>query len=214
MNRFLRSLIFVLCACYILLTITTSVWQPTSEKDKVRPATRPYEFDYTFWTIDALADKISMLGAGFEHYLTDSQERTIIRDYFQLARDTGNIENSIESIFSNPSIKDPDQESAKMRANLVVKEAALAAQSSLAEVVVQNQISTMLYHLQIQGADLPFPPVLYRATELPKELIISPRNVIELTESISLNADINLDKITALEKKVEASTDYLPWWCP
>ncbi len=207
MKRVLSALFLIFAVYFSLATLTTSIWQPVSEDDLIRPATRPYEFDYTSWTIDALADKIGLLGAGFEHYLSAKQERIIITDYFQLVNDAQGLEKSVEAIYSDPAIKEPKKASASIQTKLTTTRNTLKSQSSLAEMVIQNQISTAVAEQHIAGLGQPIPPVLYHVTSLPKELVISPRSVIALTESISLDADTSLDAITTLEKKVEKETN-------
>ncbi len=207
MKRIFLGLILFFVVCASLLILTTSIWQPVSEDDIIHPATRPYEFDYTVWTIKALADKFAMLGAGYEHYLSPGQERSMITDYFQLVNETQDLEKKVEAVFSDPTIKDPRQASSLIQSQLASKMKALNSQSSLAEMVIQNQISAAVKELRIPRLGQPFPPILYHVTSLPKELVISPRNVIELSESISLNADMSLDAITALENKVEKETN-------
>ncbi len=52
-------------------------------------------------------------------------------------------------------------------------------------------------------AGQPFPPVLYHSTPLPLILIISPRDVIRLDESIALNGDLPIDARVQLEQNVD-----------
>jgi len=208
MKRLFSRCAFVLVFFLILASITTSVWQPATPQDAIRPATRPYEFDYTSWILDAFINKLSMLAAGFEHYLTNDQERAIIRDYFRLVNDTLSLENALEAVYADSSIENPGRESAKIRSELEAKQAELKIISSLAEMVIQNQVATALGQMQIPKFGQPFPPVMYQVTNLPNELVISPRDVIKMEDSISLDADIKLNEIIALEEKVEEKSDY------
>ena len=115
MKKVFIILNFAAAVCITLLLITTSVWQPLSPEDAVRPATRPYEFDYFAWTVNAFWDKASMAAFGFNHYLDHHQDRQIIRDYFALVNDNNDLQNKIEAIFSNPSIADASQASSDLR---------------------------------------------------------------------------------------------------
>lgn len=208
MKQFLWRILIVASLSLTLVLPTTSVWQPVLPEDAVRPFTRPFEFDYTGWTMQALFNKLSMLGAGFEHYFNYRQERKIINDYFLLVRDTQEMENELESIFSDPTIQDPKASSVNLRARLAAKQSALREQSSLAEAVIQNQVALAIRQMRLPNTGQPFPPVLYHATNLPKELVISPRESIRLAKSISLDAEMNLDNIVALENEVESKTDF------
>lgn len=208
MQKLILTLKITAAFCLSLLLITTSVWQPITSEDAIRPATRPFEFDYLSWTINAFVDKLSMSGLGFNHYLEAHQDRKIIQDYFILLSKNEELENAIEVIFADPGIENPDQESADLKIELAANQNELKKQSSLAESVIQKQISSTLNDMGLATLGQPFPPVLYHVTDLPKELIISPRDVIEQAASISLRADISLDDTVKLEDEVEAGTDY------
>jgi hypothetical protein len=107
MKQFLWRILIVASLSLTLVLPTTSVWQPVLPEDAVRPFTRPFEFDYTGWTIQALFNKLSMLGAGFGHYFNYTQERRIVNNYFLLVRDTRELENELESIFPIPPSRIP-----------------------------------------------------------------------------------------------------------
>jgi hypothetical protein len=208
MQKVIRTLNFAAASCLVLLLITTSIWQPVNPEDAIRPATRPYEFDYFAWTLDALWDKVSMAGLGINHYLSFYQDRQIIKEYFTLLQDNENLKNEIEKLYSDPDVEDPKLESSAMQVELQSNQKKLDQQSSLAETVIQKQISITLDRLGLTSLRQPFPPVLYHSTELPKELIVSRRDVIEQVTSVSLQANMNLDQMTALEDEVEADSNY------
>ena len=208
MQKVIRALNFTAVICLVLLLITTSIWQPVNPEDAIRPATRPYEFDYFAWTLGALWDKVSMTGLGLNHYLTFYQERQIVKEYFSLLQQNNDLEKQIEDLYADPNVANPKQESADLQLELQSKKEELKRQSSLAEAVIQNQIAVTLESLGLTNLRQPFPPVLYHTTELPKELIVSRRDVIEQVTSVSLRADMSIDEITALEDEVEANTDY------
>jgi len=204
----IRALNFTAAICLILLLITTSIWQPVDPEDVIRPATRSYEFDYFAWTLGAYWDKVSQTGLGINHYLTFHQERQIVKGYFTLLQQNNELEDEIEDLYSNPNAANPGLESAELRLELQSKQEELKRQSSLAEAVIQNQIAVTLESLGLTSLRQPFPPVLYHTSELPKELIVSRRDVIEQVTSVSLRADLSIDEITALEEEVEMNTDY------
>ena len=208
MQKIIRTLNFTAAFCLVLLLITTSIWQPVNPEDVIRQATRPYEFGYFAWTLGAFWDKASMTGLGINHYLNFHQDRQIIKDYFTLLQQNNELEDEIKNLYSDPSTADPQLESAELQVELQSVQEKLTHQSSLAEAVIQKQISVTLESLGLASLRQPFPPVLYHNTELPKELIVSKRDVIEQVTSVSLRADMGVDEITALEDKVEADTDY------
>ena len=208
MQKIIRTLNFAAAFCLVLLLITTSIWQPVNPEDAIRQATRPYEFGYFAWTLGAFWDKASMTGLGINHYLNFHQDRQIIKDYFTLLQQNNELEDEIKNLYSDPNAADPKLESAELQVELQSIQEKLNRQSSLAEAVIQKQISVTLESLGLTSLRQPFPPVLYHNTELPKELIVSKRDVIEQVTSVSLRADMGVDEITALEDKVEADKDY------
>jgi hypothetical protein len=208
MPKVFRILNLAAALCLILMLVTTSIWQPISPEDAIRPATRPYEFDYSAWTVNAFWDKLSMAGLGTNHYLNYYQDRQIIKEYFTLLQKNDELESQIENIFSDPGIENPNQESAESQVKLHANQSELEQQSSLAEAVIQKQISITLDGLGLASLGQPFPPVLFHVTELPKQLVVSRRDVIDQVTSVSLRADMEVDEMTALEDEVEAGTDY------
>lgn len=208
MKRFFTFFRLFLSISIIILLVSTSVWQPDSDEEYIRQFTRPFEFDYVSWTFNAIVDKLSMASLGFNHYLTLSQDRMIMQDYFLLLKEKTQLELSIESIFSDPENENPEEESWTMQQELTEIKMLLEKQSSLAEVIIQKQISVVLNYLDLAELGQPFPPVLYHVTDLPKEIIISPRDVIEQSAAISLKADMSLEEIVNLESEIEEHTDY------
>ncbi|HVP21031.1 MAG TPA: hypothetical protein VMS73_04140, partial [Anaerolineaceae bacterium] len=73
----------------------------------------------------------------------------------------------------------------------------------LAEEVLQSQVSSVLADLGLTTGGQPLPPLLYHVTPLPMALIISPRNVIREDNNISLDPDLSLQQMVALEDKEE-----------
>ena len=199
-------LFFSFCVCLLLLTF--SVWQPFSPEDAIRPFTRAFEFDYFSWTVNTLEEKISMFGLGLNHYLDYYQERMVINNYFKILKEKEQLESDIEAIYADPNIENPVQESLSLHEKLESTRKVLDEQTSLAEAIFQEQISRTLEDLDLASLGQPFPPVLFHITDLPNELIISPRNVIKQADSVSLKADIDLTDIVNLEDEVEANTDY------
>jgi hypothetical protein len=207
-RKVIRALNFTAAICLVLLLITTNIWQPVNPTDTIRPATRPYEFGYFTWTLGAIWDKVSMAGLGINHYLTFYQDRQIVKQYLTLLRENAELQKDIEAVYSDPEVADPGLESADLQTQLGSNQEELARQSSLAEGVIQKQISMALEGLRLTHLRQPFPPVLYHTTELPKELIVSRRDVIEQVTSVSLRADISVEEMAALEDEVEANPDY------
>jgi len=191
----------------IILMVTTSVWFPFNPADAIRQYSRPFEFDYIRWEIKAIWDKVLEISFGIAPHLTIEQQRYIVRDYFRLLALSKDIEQNLNMLYSEPGTINTKKISA-LEKDLSLIQKQLKYQSMLAEPVIQNQLSFAIANLNIPSIATPFPPLLFQSTPLPKQLIISPKDVIRQEKSISLVPDISLDEMIALEELVEEFTDY------
>ncbi len=203
---FISKIIFF--SCFILLAATTSVWQPVDNSDRIRIYTRPYEFDYFGWTAGAVWQKLSAISLGPIRHLSYLQQRKIVKDYFLALADAQNLKNSLESLYTDPVSSQKENESFVLESKLHEQEKRVNNLSILAESVIQDQLGQTLYAMGLGIFKQPFPPVLYHVTDLPKNLIISPRNVIQQEKSVSLQSNLSPGEEITLESSVEANTDY------
>lgn len=208
MKRFLVTFRVLFISCLVILITATSVWQPMENVDQVRAYTRNFEFDYFRWTLNAFWTKISTASISPATYLNQIQQRKVLKDYFQALSDTQGLEESLELLFADPLSEIEPDEKTTLEAELNKKKATLKNLAALAEAVIQDQISQSLDELGLIELNQPIPPVLYHATNLPKNLVISPRDVIRQERSISLTAEIALTDEVAIETAVEENTEY------
>ena len=169
--------------------------------------TRPYEFDFVTWTLDTLGGKLGQAALSTPFYFDETSRHKVVVDYFHLIDAILQDENKLDLIYSDPSVHDPKAASASLRAELAVLYARQDQIGPLAEAILQEQVSEMLYKLDLTSAGQPIPPVLFHLTPLPYNLVISPRGKIEESASISLAPDLPVDKQTALEDKVDKGLD-------
>lgn len=208
MNRFLITFRVFFISCVVILMTATSVWQPVDSADRIRTFTRVFEFDYFGWTWNALWTKISTVSLGPIRHMSYPQQRRVLRDYFQILTDIQSLEESLESLYADPLLDIQPGEETVLTAELERKKAELQKMAVLAEAVIQDQVSQALDELGLTMVNQPFPPVLYHATDLPKNLVISPRDIIRQERSVSLSAVIELDEEMAIETAVEENTEY------
>ncbi len=198
----------VLCVLGVVVLMTSkSVWLPEDIVDRTRVFTRPLEFDYFYWTWQALIDKSEQFALGEVHYLTVDQQHAIVSDLMRLIQEIQALQNVIEQIYSNPQVPDPQQaiQSLMVRKNEIEQQ--YSQRAELAESILQYQIGQVLVSQGIELAGQPFPPILYRVSELPDQLIISPRNIIRQEAGISLQAGLPMQGIANLENEVEKKLD-------
>ncbi len=170
---------------------------------RVRQFTRPWEFDYVSWTLDALWAKERQAVLDLPRYLTPAQQRQAVLDYLDLVRQLDRVEADIAEFYANPAVKNPQVLTAPLVARRERVLAQWQRQRLLAEAVLEHQISTVIADLGLSLGGQPIPPLLYHVTPLPMALIVSPRTVIRQDADISLQPDLPLETITHLEQVVE-----------
>lgn len=191
-----------------ILVLTTSTWYPNDFLDSIHQFTRSFEFDYISWELDSGWKKITLLSLGSTHHLNGFQQRKIVNDYFRFLNLSNELQRRITETYSDPQISSPEIEALRFENELDKVAHLLDLQKHIAESVLQYQIGCVLKPLGITDIGTPFPPILFQTTKLPKQLIISPRDVIIQEKSVSLRADIAVNEMVKLENYVEENLNY------
>ena len=173
----------------------------------IHRSSRAYEFDYIRWEIKALWNKALELSFGIAPHLTIEQQKKIVQEYFDLLLQSQEREVVLNTLYSDPGDKDVDKIK-KLESDLAAINTRRTYQSYLSEAVIQNQLSYSIASLGVPNFAAPLPPILFQTTPLPKQLIISPRNVIRQEKSISLTSEITMEEMIALEEVIEDNTEY------
>lgn len=186
----------------LLATQVRSEYISSEPIEKVRAFTRWDEFDYVTWTIEALWQKQLQSSLGVQSRLDAQQQRQIVFDYIRLVSELEQVQGQIAEIFADPGVTNPESTAVELLRLQKDLETQIHIQGGLAEAAIQAQISEVVGRMGLGFAGQPVPPVLYHVTPLPMALIVSPREVIRQDADISLQPDLSLDLITALEEKV------------
>ncbi len=198
----------ILSVMILVSVLTTSTWYPTDSIDSIRQFTRSFEFDFVGWELDAGWKTISLLSLGPTHHLNNFQQQKIVYDYFKLLNSSNELQRRITEIYSDPQVSSPEKKALRLVNELDKVSHLLGLQNHIAESVLQYQIGQTLNTLGITDIGTPFPPILFQTTKLPKQLIISPRDVIIQEKNVSLSADIAINEIIKLENNVEENLNY------
>lgn len=204
-SRFLR--LFIAPLLLVALLLGGSSTSPADFNGKVRFYTRPLEFDYIAWTLDALLLKLRQAALGEASFIPPADQSELVLEHLRMIEAVRSVEWSISELYSDPSVPDPDEASAGLRFELERRIALRDRLAPLAEAVLQAQVSAVLADLGLTLAGQPTPPVLYHVTAPPSALIVSPRQRIEQLENISVQPDLTLEQITALEEAVAGNLD-------
>jgi hypothetical protein len=207
MQNLSRRILYALSAfptlLVLLLVLQSDSYLLRTIPDKVHLSTAPYEFDFISWEADAIWAKVLQLTLGEERYLSAADSHDAVLRYDRLLDSIFADESSLAKIFSDPGISDPMKASAALRTALAEKRRRQIAEQSLVEAILQDQVSA---ELQAQGFSVAgelLPPVMFRFSQIPMGLVISPRNVIRLDANIQLNPGLTLEQQIELESEVE-----------
>jgi hypothetical protein len=210
-RRFLRWAIIIVTTCPVLfvltLVLTSDSFVPRTLTDRVRLITAPYEFEFVSWTIDAVWVKVLQFTLGEERYLSTGEWHDIVLEYNDLLNKIFADEAELTGVFSDPQIADPMRESESLRAGLAAERRAQAERQVLVEAILQEQVSAELRGEGFALGGEVVPPVLFRFSQLPLGLIVSPRNAIRQDANIQLIAGLTLEQQIALERQTEQTLD-------
>lgn len=199
------KIVFGIVLFGMLLGASTQILSDPIER--VRSYTRQIEFDYVSWTLNALWVKWQQMSVGSQAYLQRDNQREVVLEYLDLVEQIRELESEAAQIYADPSVPDPDMAASQLIAQIETKHAQRDLLTPLAEAVFQDQLSQVLDELGLSMAGQPLPPVMYHVTPPPNALIVSPRNSIQQQANISINPDMSLEDITALEEQVADGLD-------
>ena len=139
---------------------------------------------------------------GIQEYLPPAADRKLVVEYLDLVRKSFRLEGVISSIYSDPNIQYPDNDTLATRLQLSQYTTRLKEIGPIAEAILQSQVAAVVSEMDLGMGGQAIPPIWYQTTPLPLALIISPRTEIRSESDISLLPDMTLNEITALEQRV------------
>jgi hypothetical protein len=198
-------IIFVLVVGALLLAFSN--YHQANELQRIRAFSRPLEFDYVGWTLNALGTKLGQVALGAADNLPPAEQSQLVLDYLDLIAEIDQANRRLNEIYADPDIPNPESASRLVRQQLQALEARRALLGPVAESILQDQVSDVVSDLGLTVGGQPLPPVLFHSTALPTALIVSPREVIEQMHNISLEPDIHADQRTILEDSIDQAFD-------
>ena len=189
------------------LLLAVSNYPQGDELQRIRSFSRPLEFDYVGWTVNALGTKLGQIALGAADNLPPEEQSQLVLDYLDLIRQIDQANRRLNEIYADPEIVNPQIASRLLRQQLQDLEAQRALLGPVAESILQDQISEIVADLGLTVGGQPLPPVLFHGTPLPTALIVSPREVIDQQHNISLEPDIHVDQRTMIEDNIDRALD-------
>ena len=203
-QRIVRGLELTLILFILALITGYSNPSVTRNEEKARVYTRQIEFNYLSWMSDAALLKLSSASIGAPYGFDHSAQKQIVTEYLRLTKQISDKEYQLEQIYADAKITDKELASASLHAELAGINARQTELAPLAEAILQGQVSQVLADAGLTAFGQPVPNVWYHSTPLPMALVVSPRDHIEQIASISIDANLPIDQISALEGRVDS----------
>ncbi len=187
---------------FLLFALTTSNVRLTRTVERVHILASSQAFDLLGWMTNSAWLKLTHSAIASPRYFTPSAQRETVLEYLQLVEDLQNVEREIRLIYTDPTQPDPFTASAELRAELERLYLRQKALAPLSESVLEMQVTIVLDELGLTVGGQPIPWVLYHVTPLPKNLVVSPREVIRQETSYLLQPEMTLEDVIQLEDSV------------
>jgi len=193
---------------YVLVSILLlSASNPIADEpvERARAYTRPIEFDYVRWSVDAALLKLQSGFLGLPGYLAHEDRKQAVMQHLFLTERILQAEDQLNHIYADPAIPDKEAASARLRALLDEMDQRQQQLAPLAEATLQVQVSAMLAEQNLTSGGQPVPPVLYHTSAVPMGLIVSSRERIEQLTNISVQPNLTVDEQAELEEQVDTA---------
>ncbi len=205
--RWLRLAAFRLLLLVLLLYgVQRSAYPTGTEWNAVALLAREHSFNFVGWLPEALGAKLGQALWGLRPFLDEADASQFLRDYINELARTQAHEARIEALYTDPEQTDPLTVSAALRSERDALRRWLRERQTLAESVLEGQVAALLSELGFGLAGQLLPPVAMRFTELPRVLVVSPRDEIRYEISLGLEP-MALADIVALEEQIEAQQE-------
>lgn len=200
--RLLRYLILFLFFVIFSLMLSTSNIIFDQSFESLGNLTRWNRFDFLSWVSRALIERAGSAAVGIERFLSDEEQAEIVLQYFYQSIYTQELETELENASSDPNSTLSSEELEEMQTLLEDETRRMHAYARVAESIVQNQTERSLLKLGFGLGGQILPPVLFKISDLPLNLIISPREVIGTLKSYNLKAGMDSLEKEQLEAQI------------
>lgn len=163
---------------------------------------RNHLFNFVDWEARAVSDKAMTAVLAPHSYMTEAERSQFVLDYMALINELHRLEDEVQAVYTDPGIDDAEEASRELRAERDRLREQQQAQQSIAEAIIQAQVSEVLVEQGFTRTRTLFPPVYFRFTQLPTILIVSPRDQIERIGAYPLDHGLTVDEKDILEGQV------------
>ncbi len=199
-----RLRLLVLLVAIALLVVGSSV-ESVNPLDGLREYTRAVEFDFVEWEVGAFFNKAVSSSLKAERFLNQEQQVEVVLTWLAETEKVINLEQDLIAA-QNDTSSGHDNLVQAAKSELDRKKADQGRLAKLAEAVLQNQTEMNMTKVGFGLGGQILPPVLYQVSDLPLNLIISPRT--EIRNELSISLDAGLDAVEKDEIEAGIYADY------
>ena len=164
--------------------------------------TRQIEFDYGTWTLDAIGAKFSSWALSLNRFLSTEDQSQLVLDYLDQVQLVSQLQTELILIYANPAVENPNTASKITQLELEKAQDKLTSMAPVAESILQSQLMSVINQADLGALGQVLPPSLYRFSDTPQSLVISPRDQITQVLDISLLPVLDADDMDLLENRV------------
>lgn len=201
-----RIVRYTIVLALFLFLIQRSTYPLHLNWNAVSAIVRNYQFDYVSWEINALATKTSQALWGGHPYMTEEARSQFVRDYMADLEQARQLEGQIQTIYTDPTVADPEAVTADLRAARDALRNDLESRQPLAESILEGQVSDVLVDEGFGTLGQVLPPVSMHFTRMPYLLVVSPRDEIERAVELTID-QLPLEEIVEIEERIFAERD-------
>lgn len=202
-----RALRFSIVLLTAALLMGGATLPPGGLRAQVEARTRTLAFDFSTWTLDAAFGKLSGWALSSNRFLSPESGAEIVLETLAQVEQVNTLQAELLQIYSDPSVADPESVSEPTRQALQSAQDRLARLSPLAEAALQSQLMDVLEEAGLDTLGQVVPPSLFQTSDVPTSLVISPRDRIERTLDVSLNAGLTAQAMDELENQITTDLD-------
>ena len=207
-TRHFKLWLKLLLLSWLCLFTLTREWPPFGDEYyRITQLVGQRQFDFLSWEVGAIADKAEGVLSNYDAFLDEASRQQTVLDYLSLIQQSQQIESQINQIYTDPTVIDPAAATAVLQTQLTQLRSQINDLQSVAEAIVQDQVSQILVDEKFGVLGQAWPPVMMRMTPLPSLLIISPRDHIERIYGVSLVPGLSAAEMDALETAVFEQLD-------
>lgn len=198
-RRLLPIFLFALCFTALVPRSVVRIGDPSQA---IAYLVSPYQFDYVGWEIGAIGAKLRQVVTREHASMTAEAQSDFVRVYMDDLLEVQRLEATINAVYSDPEISDPDEQTALQRAERDARRDDLARRQGTVEAILEGQVAEILREEGFGVLGAIFPPISMRFSRVPNLLVTSPRERIRMEVSINV-VPLNDDKRQALETLIE-----------